>query len=117
MRTYSLEERGNEMRKRGQQPGLACTTAAQEGSEHQVVHRQAEPSDLRKHRRKRRLDEDGQDKATIKCETSPPPTPRTVRMTHTLPSVIAQRRKGVSSVRRTQWTPRRGFSSNTSDLL
>uniref|UniRef100_A0A8C9VZU2 PTPRF interacting protein alpha 2 n=1 Tax=Scleropages formosus TaxID=113540 RepID=A0A8C9VZU2_SCLFO len=31
-------------------------------------------------------DEDGrEDKATIKCETSPPPTPRQVRMTHTLP--------------------------------
>uniref|UniRef100_A0A8C7XIA9 PTPRF interacting protein alpha 2 n=1 Tax=Oryzias sinensis TaxID=183150 RepID=A0A8C7XIA9_9TELE len=31
--------------------------------------------------------EDGrEDKATIKCETSPPPTPRTVRMTHTLPA-------------------------------
>uniref|UniRef100_A0A8C1D4C2 PTPRF interacting protein alpha 2 n=1 Tax=Cyprinus carpio carpio TaxID=630221 RepID=A0A8C1D4C2_CYPCA len=26
------------------------------------------------------------DKATIKCETSPPPTPRQVRMTHTLPA-------------------------------
>nr|XP_057933132.1 liprin-alpha-2 isoform X1 [Doryrhamphus excisus] len=46
------------------------------------------PSDLRKHRRKiAAVDEDGrEDKATIKCETSPPPTPRTVRMTHTLPS-------------------------------
>uniref|UniRef100_A0A8C1QXP4 PTPRF interacting protein alpha 2 n=1 Tax=Cyprinus carpio TaxID=7962 RepID=A0A8C1QXP4_CYPCA len=30
------------------------------------------------------VDEDGrEDKATIKCETSPPPTPRQVRMTHT----------------------------------
>uniref|UniRef100_A0A8C3QUV7 PTPRF interacting protein alpha 2 n=1 Tax=Cyanoderma ruficeps TaxID=181631 RepID=A0A8C3QUV7_9PASS len=27
-----------------------------------------------------------EDKATIKCETSPPPTPRAIRMTHTLPS-------------------------------
>uniref|UniRef100_A0A8C1MAV1 PTPRF interacting protein alpha 2 n=1 Tax=Cyprinus carpio TaxID=7962 RepID=A0A8C1MAV1_CYPCA len=27
-----------------------------------------------------------EDKATIKCETSPPPTPRHVRMTHTLPA-------------------------------
>ncbi|XP_056878199.1 liprin-alpha-2 isoform X11 [Takifugu flavidus] len=46
------------------------------------------PSDLRKHRRKiAAVDEDGrEDKATIKCETSPPPTPRTVRMTHTLPA-------------------------------
>ncbi|KAJ8402418.1 hypothetical protein AAFF_G00369070 [Aldrovandia affinis] len=46
------------------------------------------PSDLRKHRRKiAAVDEDGrEDKATIKCETSPPPTPRQVRMTHTLPS-------------------------------
>ncbi|KAM9824227.1 liprin-alpha-2 [Neosynchiropus ocellatus] len=46
------------------------------------------PSDLRKHRRKiAAVDEDGrEDKATIKCETSPPPTPRTVRLTHTLPS-------------------------------
>uniref|UniRef100_A0A3B4V4Q4 PTPRF interacting protein alpha 2 n=1 Tax=Seriola dumerili TaxID=41447 RepID=A0A3B4V4Q4_SERDU len=44
------------------------------------------PSDLRKHRRKiAAVEEDGrEDKATIKCETSPPPTPRTVRMTHTL---------------------------------
>ncbi|XP_042578575.1 LOW QUALITY PROTEIN: liprin-alpha-2-like [Cyprinus carpio] len=43
------------------------------------------PSDLRKHRRKiAAVDEDGrEDKATIKCETSPPPTPRHVRMTHT----------------------------------
>uniref|UniRef100_A0A8C3B0D2 PTPRF interacting protein alpha 2 n=1 Tax=Cyclopterus lumpus TaxID=8103 RepID=A0A8C3B0D2_CYCLU len=33
------------------------------------------------------VDEDGhEDKATIKCETSPPTTPRTVRMTHTLPA-------------------------------
>ncbi|XP_077090255.1 liprin-alpha-2 isoform X7 [Siphateles boraxobius] len=46
------------------------------------------PSDLRKHRRKiAAVDEDGrEDKATIKCETSPPPTPRHVRMTHTLPA-------------------------------
>ncbi|XP_077195041.1 liprin-alpha-2 isoform X8 [Paroedura picta] len=46
------------------------------------------PSDLRKHRRKIAVvDEDGhEDKATIKCETSPPPTPRAIRMTHTLPS-------------------------------
>ncbi|KAG9340012.1 hypothetical protein JZ751_022123 [Albula glossodonta] len=46
------------------------------------------PSDLRKHRRKIAAgDEDGrEDKATIKCETSPPPTPRQVRMTQTLPS-------------------------------
>ncbi|CAO2581591.1 PPFIA2 [Lemmus lemmus] len=48
------------------------------------------PSDLRKHRRKVLIavvEEDGrEDKATIKCETSPPPTPRAVRMTHTLPS-------------------------------
>ncbi|XP_054974464.1 liprin-alpha-2 isoform X4 [Sorex araneus] len=46
------------------------------------------PSDLRKHRRKIAVvEEDGrEDKATIKCETSPPPTPRAMRMTHTLPS-------------------------------
>uniref|UniRef100_A0AAQ4PPE3 PTPRF interacting protein alpha 2 n=1 Tax=Gasterosteus aculeatus aculeatus TaxID=481459 RepID=A0AAQ4PPE3_GASAC len=46
------------------------------------------PSDLRKHRRKvPAVDEDGrEDKATIKCETSPPATPRSVRMTHTLPA-------------------------------
>nr|XP_033807426.1 LOW QUALITY PROTEIN: liprin-alpha-2 [Geotrypetes seraphini] len=46
------------------------------------------PSDLRKHRRKIAVvEEDGrEDKATIKCETSPPSTPRAVRMTHTLPS-------------------------------
>uniref|UniRef100_M3Y0C7 SAM domain-containing protein n=1 Tax=Mustela putorius furo TaxID=9669 RepID=M3Y0C7_MUSPF len=49
------------------------------------------PSDLRKHRRKLYsiavVEEDGrEDKATIKCETSPPPTPRAIRMTHTLPS-------------------------------
>ncbi|XP_014343881.1 liprin-alpha-2 isoform X2 [Latimeria chalumnae] len=46
------------------------------------------PSDLRKHRRKIAVvEEDGrEDKATIKCETSPPPTPRAYRMTHTLPS-------------------------------
>ncbi|XP_057710086.1 liprin-alpha-2 isoform X1 [Corythoichthys intestinalis] len=46
------------------------------------------PSDLRKHRRKiAAVEEDGrEDKATIKCETSPPATPRAVRMTHTLPA-------------------------------
>ncbi|XP_063783766.1 liprin-alpha-2 isoform X1 [Pseudophryne corroboree] len=46
------------------------------------------PSDLRKHRRKIAVvEEDGrEDKATIKCETSPPSTPRAHRMTHTLPS-------------------------------
>ncbi|XP_078530356.1 liprin-alpha-2 [Lissotriton helveticus] len=46
------------------------------------------PSDLRKHRRKIAIvEEDGrEDKATIKCETSPPSTPRGTRMTHTLPS-------------------------------
>ncbi|XP_041444577.1 liprin-alpha-2 isoform X2 [Xenopus laevis] len=46
------------------------------------------PSDLRKHRRKIAVvEEDGhEDKATIKCETSPPSTPRSLRMTHTLPS-------------------------------
>ncbi|KAM3833725.1 liprin-alpha-2 isoform 2-T2 [Vipera latastei] len=46
------------------------------------------PSDLRKHRRKIAVvEEDGhEDKATIKCETSPPLTPRAIRMTHTLPS-------------------------------
>uniref|UniRef100_A0A668AW17 PTPRF interacting protein alpha 2 n=1 Tax=Myripristis murdjan TaxID=586833 RepID=A0A668AW17_9TELE len=32
-----------------------------------------------------------EDKATIKCETSPPPTPRTVRMTHTLPQPVLTR--------------------------
>ncbi|KAA0721096.1 Liprin-alpha-2 Protein tyrosine phosphatase receptor type f polypeptide-interacting protein alpha-2 [Triplophysa tibetana] len=33
------------------------------------------------------VDDDGrEDKATIKCETSPPSTPRHVRMTHTLPA-------------------------------
>ncbi|XP_019749162.1 liprin-alpha-2 isoform X1 [Hippocampus comes] len=46
------------------------------------------PSDLRKHRRKiAAVEEDGrEDKATIKCETSPPTTPRAARMTRTLPS-------------------------------
>uniref|UniRef100_A0A8C1SJD4 PTPRF interacting protein alpha 2 n=1 Tax=Cyprinus carpio TaxID=7962 RepID=A0A8C1SJD4_CYPCA len=46
------------------------------------------PSDLRKHRRKiAAVDEDGrEDKATIHRATSPPPTPRQVRMTHTLPA-------------------------------
>lgn len=33
------------------------------------------------------VDEDGrEDKATIKCETSPPSTPRQVRMARTLPA-------------------------------
>ncbi|XP_053718473.1 liprin-alpha-2 isoform X2 [Synchiropus splendidus] len=58
------------------------------------------PSDLRKHRRKiAAVDEDGrEDKATIKCETSPPPTPRTVRMTHTLPSSHNDSRGVVASL-------------------
>uniref|UniRef100_A0A8C5FUR0 PTPRF interacting protein alpha 2 n=1 Tax=Gadus morhua TaxID=8049 RepID=A0A8C5FUR0_GADMO len=40
---------------------------------------------------------DGQDKATIKCETSPPPTPRTVRMTHTLPASSHNDARGMAS--------------------
>ncbi|XP_059181886.1 liprin-alpha-2 [Centropristis striata] len=57
------------------------------------------PSDLRKHRRKiAAVDEDGrEDKATIKCETSPPPTPRTVRMTHTLPASSHNDARGIGS--------------------
>ncbi|XP_015208307.1 liprin-alpha-2 isoform X3 [Lepisosteus oculatus] len=57
------------------------------------------PSDLRKHRRKiAAVDEDGrEDKATIKCETSPPPTPRQVRMTHTLPSSYHNDARGLSA--------------------
>ncbi|XP_071057906.1 liprin-alpha-2 isoform X1 [Pseudochaenichthys georgianus] len=57
------------------------------------------PSDLRKHRRKiAAVDEDGhEDKATIKCETSPPTTPRTVRMTHTLPASSHNDSRGVGS--------------------
>uniref|UniRef100_A0A3Q2GLT8 PTPRF interacting protein alpha 2 n=1 Tax=Cyprinodon variegatus TaxID=28743 RepID=A0A3Q2GLT8_CYPVA len=55
------------------------------------------PSDLRKHRRKiAAVEEDGrEDKATIKCETSPPPTPRTVRMTHTLPASSHNDARGI----------------------
>ncbi|XP_038851574.1 liprin-alpha-2-like isoform X2 [Salvelinus namaycush] len=54
------------------------------------------PSDLRKHRRKiAATDDDGQDKATIKCETSPPPTPRTVRMTRTLPASSHNEARGI----------------------
>uniref|UniRef100_A0A3P8ZCV5 SAM domain-containing protein n=1 Tax=Esox lucius TaxID=8010 RepID=A0A3P8ZCV5_ESOLU len=37
------------------------------------------------------------DKATIKCETSPPPTPRTVRMTHTLLEAEASALSSVAS--------------------
>ncbi|KAF3859311.1 hypothetical protein F7725_021710 [Dissostichus mawsoni] len=57
------------------------------------------PSDLRKHRRKiAAVDEDGrEDKATIKCETSPPTTPRTVRMTHTLPASSHNDSRGMGS--------------------
>ncbi|XP_048664177.1 liprin-alpha-2 [Marmota marmota marmota] len=53
-----------------------------------AINKEIRPSDLRKHRRKIAVvEEDGrEDKATIKCETSPPPTPRAIRMTHTLPS-------------------------------
>ncbi|XP_045071272.1 liprin-alpha-2 isoform X3 [Coregonus clupeaformis] len=56
------------------------------------------PSDLRKHRRKiAATDDDGQDKATIKCETSPPPTPRTVRMTRTLPASSHNEARGIAA--------------------
>ncbi|XP_045077425.1 liprin-alpha-2-like isoform X2 [Coregonus clupeaformis] len=56
------------------------------------------PSDLRKHRRKiAATDDDGQDKATIKCETSPPPTPRTVRMTRTLPASSHNETRGIAA--------------------
>uniref|UniRef100_A0A8D2ZT84 PTPRF interacting protein alpha 2 n=1 Tax=Scophthalmus maximus TaxID=52904 RepID=A0A8D2ZT84_SCOMX len=41
------------------------------------------------------VEEDGQDKATIKCETSPPATPRTVRMTHTLPASSHNDARGI----------------------
>uniref|UniRef100_A0A674C718 PTPRF interacting protein alpha 2 n=1 Tax=Salmo trutta TaxID=8032 RepID=A0A674C718_SALTR len=43
-------------------------------------------------------DDDGQDKATIKCETSPPPTPRTVRMTRTLPASSHNEARGYISL-------------------
>ncbi|XP_048864352.1 liprin-alpha-2-like isoform X4 [Brienomyrus brachyistius] len=57
------------------------------------------PSDLRKHRRKISVvDEDGrEDKATIKCETSPPSTPRQVRMTHTLPGSSHSDSRGLTT--------------------
>ncbi|KAM4677192.1 liprin-alpha-2 [Discoglossus pictus] len=57
------------------------------------------PSDLRKHRRKIAIvEEDGrEDKATIKCETSPPSTPRALRMTHTLPSSYHNDARGTLS--------------------
>ncbi|XP_077400773.1 liprin-alpha-2 isoform X6 [Vanacampus margaritifer] len=57
------------------------------------------PSDLRKHRRKiAAVEEDGrEDKATIKCETSPPATPRTVRMTHTLPASSHNDARGMAA--------------------
>ncbi|MFT7799362.1 liprin-alpha-2-like isoform X4 [Arapaima gigas] len=43
-------------------------------------------------------DEDGrEDKATIKCETSPPPTPRQVRMTHTLPGSTHSEARGLAA--------------------
>uniref|UniRef100_A0AAV2IXS1 SAM domain-containing protein n=1 Tax=Knipowitschia caucasica TaxID=637954 RepID=A0AAV2IXS1_KNICA len=53
------------------------------------------PSDLRKHRRKIAEEDGREDKATIKCETSPPPTPRTVRMTHTLPNTSHNDARGI----------------------
>uniref|UniRef100_A0AAY4DSC9 SAM domain-containing protein n=1 Tax=Denticeps clupeoides TaxID=299321 RepID=A0AAY4DSC9_9TELE len=44
------------------------------------------------------VDEDGrEDKATIKCETSPPPTPRQVRMTHTLPASSHNDARGMAA--------------------
>uniref|UniRef100_A0A4W3GQ79 PTPRF interacting protein alpha 2 n=1 Tax=Callorhinchus milii TaxID=7868 RepID=A0A4W3GQ79_CALMI len=57
------------------------------------------PSDLRKHRRKiAAVQEDSrEDKATIKCETSPPSTPRSVRLTHTLPSSYHDDIRGFST--------------------
>ncbi|KAM5253247.1 liprin-alpha-2 isoform 38-T46 [Hipposideros larvatus] len=57
------------------------------------------PSDLRKHRRKIAVVEDDgrEDKATIKCETSPPPTPRAIRMTHTLPSSYHNEARSLSA--------------------
>ncbi|XP_078273493.1 liprin-alpha-2 isoform X2 [Rhinoraja longicauda] len=58
------------------------------------------PSDLRKHRRKiAAVQEDGhEDKATIKCETSPPSSPRPIRMTHTLPSYHDEMRSFSASI-------------------
>uniref|UniRef100_A0A8C9T7A7 PTPRF interacting protein alpha 4 n=1 Tax=Scleropages formosus TaxID=113540 RepID=A0A8C9T7A7_SCLFO len=41
------------------------------------------PSDLRKHRRKVLVNETREDKATIKCETSPPSSPRSLRLEQT----------------------------------
>ncbi|XP_067902646.1 liprin-alpha-1-like isoform X2 [Heterodontus francisci] len=38
------------------------------------------PSDLRKHRRKISKEDTREDKTTIKCETSPPSTPRSIRL-------------------------------------
>ncbi|RXM27192.1 Liprin-alpha-2, partial [Acipenser ruthenus] len=76
------------------------------------------PSDLRKHRRKiAAVDEDGrEDKATIKCETSPPATPRQVRMTHTLPSSHHNDAKGVSATMEAEATALSSVTSSQDSL-
>ncbi|XP_041110245.1 liprin-alpha-2 isoform X3 [Polyodon spathula] len=76
------------------------------------------PSDLRKHRRKiAAVDEDGrEDKATIKCETSPPATPRQVRMTHTLPSSHHNDAKGVSATLEAEATALSSVTSSQDSL-
>ncbi|XP_036091433.1 liprin-alpha-4 isoform X2 [Rousettus aegyptiacus] len=62
-------------------PKLASRSAAQDLDRMGVM---TLPSDLRKHRRRLLLpvsrEENREDKATIKCETSPPSSPRTLRL-------------------------------------
>lgn len=75
------------------------------------------PSDLRKHRRKllspAGRDESREDKATIKCETSPPSSPRTLRLEKLGHSTLSQE-EGKSSLEDQASNPSSSNSSQDS---
>ncbi|XP_078053986.1 liprin-alpha-2-like isoform X2 [Mustelus asterias] len=77
------------------------------------------PSDLRKHRRKSSVtrDENREDKTTIRCETSPPSSPRTMRLeklAHSLQSTSQEEGRGTLTAEELASNPSSNNSSQDS---
>ncbi|XP_067863486.1 liprin-alpha-4 [Heptranchias perlo] len=77
------------------------------------------PSDLRKHRRKSPVtrDDNREDKTTIKCETSPPSSPRTMRLeklAHSLQSTSQEEGRGMLTAEELASNPSSNNSSQDS---
>ncbi|XP_067913217.1 liprin-alpha-4 [Heterodontus francisci] len=77
------------------------------------------PSDLRKHRRKSPVtrDDNREDKTTIRCETSPPSSPRTMRLeklAHSLQSTSQEEGRGILTAEELASNPSSNNSSQDS---